>query len=143
MTKLEQLVGGDFPMWLGNAPSWVLVLIVLVTLIKTWPIIQRNLYDAKEKRETRYGSRIRELEKDVEECRRECDEHKREMHYQMEGLRKQHRSEQLALVRTIVEIFPDAPQLHLLLRTLELGERSVAVAAYVGETIGDAKTGPK
>lgn len=126
-----------------NVPGWGLLLIAFITLVKIWPIIQKNLFEARETRETRYGMRIRELERDVADCRRECDEHKREMYSEIEGLRRQHRTEQLSLVRTIVELFPNAPQLTLLMRTLELGERrgvaEAAVAKHVGEVIGDAK----
>jgi hypothetical protein len=109
--------------WNG-IPIWGMALVMLITLIKTYPIIQRNLLEARERRESRYSSRITELEAAVTACQKECEEHKQSLHSEISGLKAQHIMQQITLLRTIVDIFPDAPQLKLLLRALELGDRS-------------------
>lgn len=124
-----------------NLPGYGIFLLMVVTLIKTWPIIQKNLIDARNAREGRYAQRISDLEDDVEGCRKECDDAKEAMRKEMIGMREQHLAEQLSLVRTIIEIFPDAPQLELLVRTLEGGKRALR---YLGEVKGDTdKEEPK
>lgn len=122
-----------------NLPGWGIFGLMIITLIKTWPIIQRNVLEARTAREGRYSARISELEDSVEECRKECDEHKEILRREITGLRRQHLSEQLQLVRTIADLFPDAPQLGLLLRTLESGQRS---AAYMDHLIREDVDGP-
>lgn len=118
-----------------NLPGWGMFLLMMIALIKTWPIIQKNLLDARESRESRYGSRIRDLEKAVADCQERELNREEAMRKELAGLRDQHLAQQLALVRTIIEIFPEAPKLQLLLKALETGQRS---AAYIGEVVGDA-----
>lgn len=119
-----------------NLPGYGILCILIVTLIKTWPIIQKNSLEARSAREGRYSARITELERAVEECRKVCEADKDYLRKEMAGMRRQHLSEQLQLVRTIVELFPNAPQLTLLLRTLENGQRS---AEYMTRMMEDVK----
>ena len=73
-------------------------------------------------------------------CETECNEHKIAVERDILGMQKQHLSEQLALVQTIADLFPDAPQLQLLIKELETGQRSVT---YIGGAVEDAKTNGK
>jgi len=122
-----------------NVPGFGILGVMIITLIKTWPIIQKNLLEAREAREGRYATRISELEKAVADCQERELAREDLMRKEINGLREQHLQQQLSLVRTIVDIFPNAPQLQLLLNALENSHRSVAAAAEIGNIVGDAK----
>lgn len=135
--------------WSG-VPVWGMFLLFLVTLVKTYPIIQRNLLDAREKRESRYSIRIRDLEEAVVICQRTCEADKeemrkeiRELNEKLVGLRRQHVQEQISLVAAIIESV-DNPMLKQMLNALQSVQRTLPAAEVVavGEVTGDAAKQP-
>lgn len=124
--------------WNG-VPIWGMLIVMIVTLIKTYPIIQRNLLEARDKREGRYSLRITELEDAVEACQKECEQHKeelrkeiRDMHETLLGQRRQHIQEQISLIAAIVESV-DNPILKQLLSRLQSVQRVEELSGVVGD----------
>jgi hypothetical protein len=122
-----------------NLPGWGIFLLCLITLIKTWPLIQKNLLDARETRETRHGKRIKDLEEAVDECRRECEEQKESMRAEMSRLqeqrlndRAQNLQEQISLVSILVQSV-DNPILQRVLEQLQTAKRVYELTGVVGD----------
>jgi esterase/lipase len=134
----------NLPSWVGTAPAWALILLCIGTLIKTWPIIQKNLLEAKEKRESRMGNRITELERMVRECQQECEDHKEELREEIRRLenqrlndRHQNLQEQISLVSILVRNV-DNPILAQVLEQLQ--RTKTALPHTLTGVVGDAKT---
>lgn len=115
----------------ASIPAWGIFLLMVVTLIKTYPIIQRNLLDARERRESRYSMRITELEAAVRACQEECEDHKNQLREEinhlnetLSGLRRQHVQEQISLVAAIIESV-DNPVLKQLMNSLKSVQRAL------------------
>lgn len=132
-----------------NLPSWGILLLMIVTLIKTWPIIQRNLLDARERRESRYSLRITELEEAIRKCQEECEDHKEELRSQIHAIelerlgdKRQHVQEQISLVAVLVQNI-DNPILKQILSQLQTVQRSLPqeVRELTG-VVGDAAQTP-
>lgn len=137
----------EWPAWLGSPSQVALLVIVIVTLIKTWPIIQRNILDAKERRESRYSQRISELEKAVTSCQQECEDHKEELRQQIGKLerqrlddRAQNLQEQISLVAILVKNV-DNPMLAQILETLQAHKRRLPMelTGIIGDTQSPTK----
>lgn len=140
---MNDIIDG-LPAWIGTAPAWALVLLTAGTLIKTWPIIQKNLLDAKERRESRYSERISQLERMVQECQAECEESKEVLRAEIRALeekrlgdRKQHLQDQISLVSVLVANI-DNPLLAQILQQLQATERKMPME--LTGVVGDAKT---
>jgi len=125
-----------------NVPGWGVFLLLCVTLVRVWPNLQKNNLEARDKRETRYSARITELEDAVEECRKECDQHKeilrielRKLELEMLGMRRQHIQEQISLVSAIYESV-DSPVLKHLMTSLQSIQKALPV-----EQLGEAGVG--
>lgn len=108
-----------------SIPGYGILALMVLTLIKTWPIIQKNVLEARNVREGRYSSRISELEAAVIECRQECDDHKEELRSRINHLeekrlgdRQQNLQEQISLVSVLVKYVPN-PLLEQVLKSLE------------------------
>lgn len=119
------------PPWIGTAPTWALFVMIGITLIKTWPIIQRNVLDAKDRRESRYSQRITDLEKAVKDCQEECEDHKEELRSELRNLeekrlgdRRQHIQDQISLVSILVKNI-DNPLLAQILTQLQTTQRTL------------------
>jgi acyl-CoA reductase-like NAD-dependent aldehyde dehydrogenase len=132
-----------------NLPGWGILLVLVATIIKTWPIIQRNLLDARERRESRYSTRISELEEMVRQCQQECEDHKEELRNEIHKLemerlgdKRQHVQEQISLVAVLVENI-DNPILKQILSQLQNVQRSLPekVRELTG-VVGDAAKTP-
>ena len=112
---------------LGSPSHLVLMTVVILTLIKVWPIIQKNVYEARTAKRGEYNKRITDLENALQACREDCDarddEAKREirsLHDELFGLRKQHMQEQISFARAILDsLGRESPQLSVLLTALE------------------------
>jgi hypothetical protein len=131
----------------GSLPGWAVVVILVGSLIKIWPIIQRNLLDARDKRDHRYSTRISELERAVHECQKECEDHKNELRKEISGLtetimglRRQHVQEQISLITAIIESV-DNPLLKKLMKSLESVQR--ALPREIPGVAGDAGKTPR
>lgn len=131
------------PSWTGTAPAWGLFLLCAAALIKTWPLIQKNLLDAKERRESRYSQRITELEAAVKTCQHECEEHKEVIRVELRkteerrlGDRQQHLQEQISLVSLLVKNI-DNPLLDKILTQLQATQRSLPYE--LTGVVGDAE----
>lgn len=136
----------SLPAWIGTAPAWGLFLLCCATLIKTWPIIQKNVLDARERKESRYSQRITELEGKVSECQRECEEHKEALRVELRKLeekrlgdRQQHIQEQISLVSILVK-HVDNPLLAKVLEQLQSTQR--ALPHELTGAVGDAAKKP-
>jgi uncharacterized membrane protein (DUF106 family) len=121
----------DLPPWLGTAPAWGLLVLAVIAAIKTWPLVHKNLLDAKERRESRYSQRITELEQAVKTCQQECDDHKEALRVELRNLeekrlgdRKQHLQDQISLVSILVKNI-DNPLLDRVLQQLQSTQRSL------------------
>jgi hypothetical protein len=128
----------DWPMWLGTplqGGTFVLLLIFVVRTSPAWLTTWSSLRLAKSQRNT---DRIKELEKQVKDCRAECDAQTRELQDQIQGLRQQRNTEQLVIMRAIVSMSGD-PAVKQQLELLEAMEISLASSrrAAEGEANGD------
>ncbi len=132
-----------------NLPSWGIFLLMIAALIKAWPIIQKNLLDAKERRESRYSERISELKGAVRKCQEECEDHKEELRHEIHKLemerlgdRRQHVQEQISLVAILVENI-DNPMLKRILSQLQNVQRGLPEKAReLTGVVGDAGKTP-
>jgi hypothetical protein len=123
----------SFPSWAGSVPLWGLFATVLVTLIKTWPIIMERVEAAKAGRRVAYKDRITELEKQVQDCWEKCEARDAEatkeirgLHDEIFGLRKQHMQEQISFARAIIDsLGKESPQLAVLLSAMENGQKAL------------------
>jgi hypothetical protein len=108
--------------WFGTPSQIALLVIVLVTLIKTWPIIQKQLGDVMLAREGRYGARITHLESELKKCHEECTEKIDKLNNTIYGMRKQDFAKQHAIMRAIVRMSndPDVKQQLVLLEAMEV-----------------------
>lgn len=125
------------PDWIGTVPAWGMFILMVMTAIKTYPLIQKNLLDAREGRESRYGKRISELEEAVAQCQRECAEQTQKLLNEIAGLRRNHIQEQISLVSAIIESV-DNPLLKQLLTTMQSVQRTLPQVEFVGGVEGDA-----
>lgn len=108
----------NWPTWLGT-PSQVLTLaIIVITLIKTWPIIQVKVIEARLTREGRYGARISELEQSLKACHDECQERIDKLQTKLTNEARQRIQSEISLVHTLISVV-DAPQLRTILAALE------------------------
>jgi hypothetical protein len=132
------------PDWAGTAPQWAILAAVLIALIKTWPLIQQQLIAAAEGRRSAYYKRIAELEAAVRKCQEECAADKDDMlqqikglHEELFGLRKQHIQEQISFARAILDsLGRESPQLNILLRALENGQKALDAQREVHQVTG-------
>jgi hypothetical protein len=108
----------SWPSWLGSPSQFALLIIVILALIKVWPIIQKQLMDARAGREGRYSKRIRELEDNLERCHRECGERIDKLQTKINNEAMQRVQSEISLVSTIIQVV-DAPQLKAILAALE------------------------
>ena len=117
----------DYLRYIGSPAQVGLFFLALITLIKTWPIIQKNVMEARERKESRYSTRIETLEKKVEDCRAECDRDKKILLEEIHGMRRQHVQEQISLINAIIESV-NAPELKTFLKMLESVQRTLVPA---------------
>lgn len=138
-----------WPAWLVGTPSqFALLIIALVALIKVWPILQRNILDAKERRESRYSARITHLEQAVKECHSQCEEQKNGLRVEVRRLeelrlsdRAQNLQEQISLVSILVKNV-DNPLLDRILQSLQARSIAEKPRELTG-VVGDAYKGGK
>jgi hypothetical protein len=155
MDEVTAFMSG-IPSWAGSVPMWFLLATVIGTLIKTWPAIMERVEVAKARKSVAFKDRIAELEAQVKDCWEKCDARDAEatreirgLHDEIFGLRKQHMQEQISFARAILDsLGKDSPQLSVLLKAMENGQRSLEAAhlkkqkdvhELTGVT-GDAKT---
>lgn len=103
---------------LGTPVQFATFALVLITLIKVWPIIQKQLHDITNQREGRYGERIKWLESELHKCHEECAAALTAMRVELDGLKDQRRAEQIAMMRAILRTVDD-PSLRKQLEMLE------------------------
>lgn len=134
-----------FLKWLmsvGSPAQVALFGLALITLIKVWPIIQKNVFDAREAREGRYGQRISHLESELTRCHEECKEKIENLDAVIHGMRNQRTAEQIAMMRAILRTVED-PGLRKQLEMLEALNMTIAPATYVGGPVEDTQNGDK
>lgn len=122
---MEELASFQWPAWLGTPSQFALLAVVVITLIKTWPLIQKNLMDAKLLKEGGYAKRITDLEGKLDECKRDCDERDRTSQTTIDSLKQQINNEawqrvqsEISLVNTLIQIVPN-PMLGQILEALK------------------------
>lgn len=125
----------------GTPPQWALLALAFITFLKfVLPWRQQSFVN-----EAQYRKENKELMDRVIKCERECEEHKKALHEEMFGMRKQHMQEQISFARAIIDSLPDNPQLHLLLKALENGQKSLKYIEEVeqvgGPVMGDKQHG--
>lgn len=118
----------------GWLPLWGIFGMVLIAFIKVWPQLKQQSIDERLSIKNGYIDRIKGLERDVKECRDQCDadtrqlnEHITALQEELYGLRKQHIQEQISFINAITQSV-DAPQLKILLQALENGSRALDAA---------------
>lgn len=107
----------DLPAWFGTVPQWGMFLLLLIAVIRTSPQWLSTWASLKVARSNRNRERIIELEKQVHECQRECEEHKKYLREEINGLKQQRLAEQATIMRAILRMSNDPEverQLHLL-----------------------------
>lgn len=130
-----------FLQWLltiGSPAQVALFGLALITLIKTWPILQKNVIDARESREGRYGQRISHLEMELRRCHEDCSEKIAVLDSVIHGMRNQRTAEQIAMMRAILRTVED-PTLRKQLEMLEALNTSVTPATHVGGPVNDVQ----
>jgi esterase/lipase len=139
-----------------NVPGWGIFLLLAVTLIKTWPIIQKNLLDARANADRRaakerddlsdyYRHEIEMLREEVRQCRESCEKQERELVNKIEelnetihGMRRQHIQEQISLISAVIQsIGADHPLLRQMLLSFETVQRALPQGP-LGNVEGDA-----
>jgi hypothetical protein len=106
------------PDWVGTAPQWGLFIVFAIAVIKTSPQWLTTWSALRLAKSNRNSSRIKDLEEQVRVCREECDRDRRNFRIEIEGLRKQRNTEQLAIMRAIVRMSSD-PEVKRQLELLE------------------------
>lgn len=128
--------GFQWPQWIGTPSQLALVVIVILALIKAWPIIQAKVLEATLVREGRYGERIQHLESELKRCHEECNVKIERQNTIIMGMRDQRSAEQLAMMRAILRTIED-PVLRKQMEMLE-AMQPIHSAEYVGEVKGDS-----
>jgi esterase/lipase len=127
-----------------NIPGWGIFLLCTVTLIKTWPIIQKNLLDARANADQRaskerdsiadyYRHEIEMLRDEVRQCRESCEKQEAallnkidDLNETIHGMRRQHIQEQISLISAVIQsIGADHPLLKQLLLSFETVQRAL------------------
>lgn len=113
--------------WLtsGTPPQWALLVIVIIAVLRYGPIWHKQVIDAQADKRLRYSVRIGELEDKLRKLRSDCDQEtanlKKEikgLHDEINGLRAQRITEQMAIIRGILQTV-DSPELKRQLSMLE------------------------
>lgn len=128
-----------FFQWLlsvGTPAQVALFTLIFITLIKVWPILQKNVLDAQNSREGRYGQRISDLERDLRRCHEECQERINHLDKIIAGMRTQRSAEQIAMMRAILRTVED-PGLRKQLELLEALSMTTEPAKVVNGPIED------
>lgn len=118
-----------WPQWVGTPSQVGLLLVVigtvLIAYIKVWPVLLEARITERHKERQELRARITELEKAVEDCRRECDRQTAllqdeigDLQETIYGMRRQHVQEQISLINAIIESV-DNPVLKKMLGALE------------------------
>lgn len=108
----------EWPAWLGSPSQVVLLVLVVIALIKIWPILQKQVFEARASREGRYGERIRHLEIELHKCHEECAAKIEKLQTKINNEAWQRVQSEISLVSTIIQVV-DAPQLRQILAALE------------------------
>jgi hypothetical protein len=129
--------------WLtsGTPPQWALLVICVVAFLRYGPTWQKQALEAAANRRSGQGARITELENKLRELRINCDKEALELrneirglHTELDGLRRQRVSEQIAIISGILQTV-DSPDLKRQLQMLESVQ--LTVGRYKGA--GDVK----
>lgn len=126
-----------------GTPAQIAILgLALVALIKAWPILQKNAFDAKEKKAGRYEARIAHLEREVSKCHEEWTREVERLRKELWGEKTQRVAEQISLINLILQSV-DAPELKTLLKTLEKiqGHMLIDHDFLIGTDVADAEGG--
>lgn len=114
-----------FPAWAGSVPMWGVFAMVLITLIKVWPVLRAQTLAERVNMRDRFLARVKELSAEIKTARDECDTLKRKMQEEIDLLKNKLNNEawqriqgEISLVHTLIEIV-DAPQLKRILDALE------------------------
>ncbi len=105
------------PSWAGTLPQWGVFVLLLIAVVRTSPEWLNTWTRLRAERSNRLGKRILELEQQVKECQRECDEHKELLRREVHGLKTQRLAEQTTIMKAILRMSNDpevARQLTLL-----------------------------
>jgi RNA binding exosome subunit len=121
---------------LGTPAQFATLALVLIALIKVWPIIQKQLHDITNQREGRYGERIKWLESELHKCHEECTEKIKALTEIVDGLKAQRIAEQIAMMRVILRTIDD-PSLRKQLEMLEALQMTTDHVTHVGGPIKD------
>jgi hypothetical protein len=124
-----------WPEWLGTPSQLALLVIVILALIKMWPIIQAKVLEATLVREGRYGERIKHLEEELQRCHEECSKKIESLRDTIMGMRDQRAAEQIAMMRAILRTV-ESPELRKQLEMLEALQPGEHVQ-YLGQITGD------
>lgn len=134
----------NIPPWVGSFPLWALFLTVVGTLIKTWPLIQKNLIDAKMLKAGGYAKRITELEDKLSNCEVKCDEREVLFKKEIDDLKQKLNNEawqrvqsEISLVATLVQIVPN-PMLGQILEALKRRSTTLQAVEMVAGPFADA-----
>lgn len=115
----------DWPTWLGTPLQGGTLLILTIFLIRTSPAWYTTWSTLRLAKSNQNAERIKDLEQQIIDCRRDCDEQTNELRKEIQGLRQQRNSEQLVIMRAIVGMSGD-PAVKQQLELLEAMEVSLA-----------------
>jgi hypothetical protein len=121
---------------LGTPAQFATLALILIALIKVWPIIQKQLHDITNQREGRYGERIKHLETELHRCHEECTTKIQGLTEIIDGLKAQRIAEQIAMMRAILRTIDD-PNLRKQLEMLEALQMTTGQVTHVGGPVKD------
>lgn len=107
-----------FPGWVGTVPQWGMFILLAIAVVRTSPQWLSTYSSMRLAASNRNRDRIRELEEEVHRCHRECEERIGKVGKELQGMRDQRVTEQLALMRAVVRMSGD-PQVKQQLELLE------------------------
>lgn len=116
------------PPWLGTLPSWGIFILLCVAVVRTSPAWLTTWAQLRLAKSNENAQRIANLEQQVLDCIKDCDEHKKQAHKEIQGLRTQRNAEQLVIMRAIVSMSND-PVVKQQLELLEAMEVSLKQGA--------------
>lgn len=114
----------DWPNWLGTPLQAGTFIAVLIVALRTSPAWLTTWSTMRLARSNANAERIKHLEEQVRECRKECDDQTATLRNEIHGLRQQRNHEQLVIMRAIVNMSND-PAVKQQLELLEAMEISL------------------
>lgn len=119
------------PDWIGTVPQWGVFVLLAIAVVRTSPQWLTTWVTLRMERSNRTAARIAELEEQVAECQRECEEHKKILREEVHGLKAQRLAEQGILMRAILKMSND-PDVARQLQLLEAMQTSLGAIRLEG-----------